>query len=1501
MALTDEKRAFIDAAVNNGRTDYLIEEQWKKQQAAQEAERKARLATWGGKWDAFKTGVSEWFNEFSNALGDMKKAHQAYIDSGMFDMQEYNDKGELPETPITDYQMECLKSKIQADQKVAPYAGTLLGTALGVGGFVSGGLGAASAISGSMALGKAALTLNSLLKLGFVLQMPNMIFSGAGLSAKLLNAKDSSDVMDVAGDFTDTFLPSVPIIGDAYAVGRRLLGRDEEWNKMLETNPLGAYGLMAIDVGQLTMPLTDKLLKRHGKFNPAEAEAIKAQKKPNDDNPTSVPPKKPITKAEADSVEAIKEQMREQAVENQQRAIRSEMEAVGEQTAKDLKDGKVRIPEMPHAREAVMEAARAKMREKVNPSFPPEETSWALSNGQRPIKVLSPEADIGPVKSLDIINSAKALTEVNVGLMGKLSKNVLGYFHTGDKDVRIRSLKDFDTLTHEIGHFLDDVLHLKGADKELEDNATQIFGKGLYRPEELRGEGIAEFTREWTLNPEEAHKHFPQYANKFKVALNENPALKAKMMDFVNKVRKWKTQGGEARVGGAILFESPEHVRTKWDKVKEAITKGKTELVDEFEPMRAFTEDVEEKIGRKLAYSENPYRKMKALASTSSGLVETLVSESGRNPHILKAIELATGVKFKYNTLISDVWHALNKNDLDTRMADWYKRMGAKDTYEAFSIYMTSLNAIERAKEMGLRKEALLKTQIKDLGEKLVKWQKDYDIRNKPPDAKKDWKAYIKWAEMKRERFLSLKVRLEREDLIKKSQFIHLNEYDPDYKMPFDLNDAKKVIHDAPGEFREASRLYHEWNVNFLNIMKHYGLVDDNTAKLLGDKYKYYVPWQRIFKDDIVNQKTIMDDINSWLDNTHTDGEAAKGTYANLGKAIKSMTKYGSERIIDDPLFHAQEQINNIIRMGKRNEVAKTVVDLAKKTKGMSDWFVEVPDTKPASKRNRTFTVWEDGIQKLYQASDDSLYKILAVSEPKAALGTITTAARVYSSLFRVLTTENPSFAIMRNAPKDTFFAFINSRANKWAIPIWDTVEGIWRQHSKADQNAELRAIAKTFGLKYSQYVQHRKGIQGEIRKAMKPDSVIRDMTLVAPTKKRMIQSIGYYCSKMLDGYRTSLDDIEQAPRIQELNRLMKEGYSVAEAVEGARELTVDFSQGGRSAKQINMAVPFFNAAIQGTRTVADALSNPNRRKQVCMKLGLLGAASLGLWAINHDEQWYREMDDDLKNRYWVFGLGDRQIMTIPKPEGFGTFFSALERTMDYAIDNNVKAPANLANTAWNDFTPSMMPVILKGFWEYLWNYDSFRGRTILPKNLEGLSPKNQYNSYTSALGKEMGEIFGISPIWFDHFVKSYGSAVGDLVLKTSNLLSNESKPSANVSEMPMIGRIIQDPLKHNAPTQRFYEKLNDLEREAKDKAIEDTGVTRGFSKKPSSSLKKMREAKKRIDSVHKLINEVNNPKSKKAKSMTPDMKRDFINAKNRQITDIAIKALRREGETYFK
>lgn len=261
---------------------------------------------------------------------------------------------------------------------------------------------------------------------------------------------------------------------------------------------------------------------------------------------------------------------------------------------------------------------------------------------------------------------------------GRLGRdNVRGWYNTKTDVIRSGNYGEIPVIMHELGHYVDNYFGFsKDARFNTEFNGViqDRFGKAYNKlgMEGIRGEGYAEFFKDYVSDRAKAKREFPEFYNHFTEAIKNEPELNGITNKLSQLVHEWHRQGGAERIKGSISFESKGKVSQAIDAVKRGETKDVikkalndvyTKAVDELNPLKDLVEEVERQTGEKIAFDDNPY--MQAwLARGWVGKAETLI-EHGAPEHGIKSLkDILKGVGEKEHKEFSAYLVALHDLDL---------------------------------------------------------------------------------------------------------------------------------------------------------------------------------------------------------------------------------------------------------------------------------------------------------------------------------------------------------------------------------------------------------------------------------------------------------------------------------------------------------------------------------------------------------------------------------------------------------------------------------------------------------------------------------------------------------------------------------------------------------------------------------------------------------------------------------------------------------------------
>ena len=688
----------------------------------------------------------------------------------------------------------------------------------------------------------------------------------------------------------------------------------------------------------------------------------------------------------------------------------------------------------------------------------------------------------------------------------------------------------------------------------------------------------------------------------------------------------------------------------------------------------------------------------------------------------------------------------------------------------------------------------------------------------------------------------------------------------------FDEEGTREIIQNTPESIKKIAQMYWDINTNIVNILQQQGLISKDLAGKLR-KYKYYCPMYRDMSDGIADMDEMIGTIGAFNKG---------GGYANVNNGIKRI-EGGGKRPILDPITSLSQMAVSMISKCERNDVAKTFVKLGQDFSGLGDIVVRDPTLKHADPTAFAFTVWQNGEQVVYRTTPE-IYDALTNNDAQANRFTIKIASGIAQTL-RTGATISPSF-IVRNLLRDTMSATVNSKTGFY-LPFVDNVRGAWKLHFDKEFSAEYHAS----GASMSTYMRADADSSRDLTKELLGHKYDSYPVVV----KQVRQLISYAWHK----YEKFGNLVEDSTRAGEFRRARNQGLSIDQAGQLAREITLDFSRHGKKGQIVNKYVPFFNATIQGTdkfiRTFKD---NPMRAIMNTVIWIIL--PSLGLWAINHDDDWYKELDENTKYTNWAIPLPGGTHLLIPKPQEVGILFgSGIEAVLNQMTGTDPHGMKEWARQYAEAMTPSLYPAVVRPLIEWMTNYSFWTGRNLVPASLQKAPSEMQFTSYTSELAKSLGDTWlakniKLSPIAIDNWISGWFGSAGRFV---ANMLNNPisyvrgnsrpSEPSKYWYEFPVIGSFIRQNGQNSEYINRMYEIQKDMN---DDYERSDAGKQRKGKKSSSNKPKELKQVDTAVSSVSKLNKEIkairNDPKK------DPDQKRREIDQRRTKINDLAKKVV---------
>lgn len=675
------------------------------------------------------------------------------------------------------------------------------------------------------------------------------------------------------------------------------------------------------------------------------------------------------------------------------------------------------------------------------------------------------------------------------------------------------------------------------------------------------------------------------------------------------------------------------------------------------------------------------------------------------------------------------------------------------------------------------------------------------------------------------------------------------------YKFPKGLTEAelRAFTRNAPEQFRKAADMFYKVNDNMISVMEDAQVFSHDLAQQLRTKYKKYCPLLRDFSDTAAADTFI---------NGLTEGGRGIG---NVSVPLKKINIEGSERGVLNPLESVLKSYSVMLNRAERNKVGLMAVNAAK-TAQLHDLIKEVPEVKGkdgkvvnavADPKNCIFTVLVNGKKKAYQTTQELYSPIVGYNLPAAGL--CINVARMAAHMLRTGATMSPSF-IVRNFLRDTIFASISSKNG--FVPFVDSIRGALALWNDPAMRAEFEAAGVTEFNFYGSQNARIKSID-----AMAGENPVG-----------MWQMAKWLFTHM----EATSDFVESSTRMGEFMKAKEKGLSMEEAARAAREVTLDFSRSGVVGEQINRYVPFFNACLQG----GDKMVRLFREDFVDTSLKVfkyIMLPSLLIMAMNWDEDWYKDLDPDIKNNYWCVGRNIR----IPKPQEAGVLFgSGIEALFQQAADKDKDAVSNFLKALISNIIPGIVPTLFLPILEWQANYSYFKGRQLVGSKYQRLPDELQYNDYTSELSKGIGSTLKVSPMKIDNLVRGYTGTMGALLWGAAGepFAKANNLPAKHFNEMLFVRDFNVTDANLSRPMNEFYGILDKANRQH---------AGYGVKGKPEAAVKGIRSAGSMISKIRKDIDKITHS------NLTPERKRELIDKRKEKMNQIAKQANARYGK-YF-
>ncbi|HDN9015027.1 TPA: hypothetical protein P2I01_001881 [Aeromonas salmonicida] len=608
-----------------------------------------------------------------------------------------------------------------------------------------------------------------------------------------------------------------------------------------------------------------------------------------------------------------------------------------------------------------------------------------------------------------------------------------------------------------------------------------------------------------------------------------------------------------------------------------------------------------------------------------------------------------------------------------------------------------------------------------------------------------------------------------------------------------DIAALKGLSKGKEAKFMEAKARWNRLNAATLDLAQEAGLF---TADVRAEfESEWYIPFFRESDDGDV----IAPFKPNGIANQSAGIRRLSGGEANTNDLLENIFT-STSKLIDASMKNmaAQKTVWNLADTGAIEVVAKP---------NMMDW-------RALKNGKDLITVKLEGEDYMIRVADPDLYRAMTFFD-RQPFGDMVNMAAKAKRLLTAGVTASPEF-MLRNFLRDSLSSWVISKDG--FKPVIDSIRGMRKTWKMEGSTIDVMFSGASF---LGGYVNGNDptAMTDAVRKSLRRKGMTPEQ--ITQYEKSIIRNVSQAKGAVADAwskYNRYGETLENANREAVYEAAIKAGKSHAQAAFESKDL-MDFSMLGaaRTIQMAAMVLPFFNARIQGlgklTRELRD---NP---REIAKRAGMITAMSLGLLAMNWDDERYEELPDWDKDTNWHFFVGD-QHFRIPKPFEIGVMFGTIPERMVRALgdkDTGTQFGKAVARAVGDTFALNPTPQIVKPMVEAAFNYDSFRGGPIDGPQDLAVKAEARYNEQTSLLMRELGELSGFSPKQLEHLVIGYTGTIGSYVMAAADGLIRAASPGESASwradEIPLVKAVYRGtgPAKSTQHMEEFYRMLNEV------------------------------------------------------------------------------------------
>ena len=648
---------------------------------------------------------------------------------------------------------------------------------------------------------------------------------------------------------------------------------------------------------------------------------------------------------------------------------------------------------------------------------------------------------------------------------------------------------------------------------------------------------------------------------------------------------------------------------------------------------------------------------------------------------------------------------------------------------------------------------------------------------------------------------------------------------------PLDVNvsaeESQRIVNEILSRHPEFAQITENIN-DYWRKFTHSWLVDtgrmsENAWQAMIDKYPNYVP--AFMKD-----KGVKVGGSKFAVDAGTKGAKAGTTLDRVP--------------IEDAMM---EQVQQLVHSTRKNDMYLSVIDTLRKdpenlkrfgvvksetspvTGTDIDEFLSLADQEALKEVNSkvyTISAMENG-QKVTAYINKDLAEAFGklgnvIGSPNMQIAA-NVGKKITNPIKAGITGYNPLFAVA-NATRDIPTALIQSEYG-----MLKTTKNMFRGIKEMATNGEMWQRYLALGGRSSGYISAHKGFEKSLAFSKNPIRGIWE------GMKTVLGAVG--------------EATESIPRFAEFMSSMEKYGDVSRALTESAEVTVNFSRAGEVTKFFDAWILYLNATVQGIdKFVRTAKAHPVRT--AARSLEVVGVPYALLMVNNWANPHYQDLNERTKQNYFCLpnlaGEIDesgnaKTFIKIPLNREYGSIFASSMDVIAGYLSGEANPWNGYVETLTTNFLPpnlftdnALSPIFLN-----LPQNKDFAGRSIVPKNLENVSPQLQYDYSTSGLAKGIANVANNlripsdtlkSPMKVDYLLDSFGGYLGQVgQAVTDPQLQGIGERIKGATVDPFVDRFTADPRFSSGVVSNFYDEKEKVERAANDEKILTGGKGKGY------------------------------------------------------------------------